>query len=98
MDLDRIEQELEALLAQQAAPDVPAWAALLTQRARYLMQPDVDRLAQSQDLTSRLMQYLRTTRDEDSAQLAALRRTAALHEVIQALAHGRLDPSISLEG
>lgn len=98
MELDRIERELEALLAQRAAPDLPAWAALLTHRARVLMQPDPTLLARSQDLTQRLIAYFRAAREEDSVQLAALRRTAALHEVIKALGQGRLDPTISVEG
>lgn len=98
MDLDRVEQELEALLAQQTAPDAPAWAALLTQRSRLLMQPDPELLARSQNLTERLVAYLEATRDADRAQMAALRRSAALHEVIQVLGQQRSDPSFSVEG
>ena len=98
MDLERIERELEALLEQEATPDAPAWAALLTQRSRVLMQPDEAVLGQSQALTTRLIAYLQATREADGAQLAALGRTAALHEVIQALGRARPDPTFSVEG
>jgi hypothetical protein len=55
-------------------------------------------LVRSQDLTRRLMGYFQAVREEDSAELAALRRMAALHEVIQALAARPRESTFSLEG
>lgn len=98
-ELDRVERELESLLAQRTAADVPAWAALLSQRHRLLMKTTAaaDRLGRSQDLTTRLTVYLRATREADSAQLAALQRTAALHEALRPCEAGE-PPGISFQG
>jgi hypothetical protein len=98
-ELDRVERELESLLAQRTAADVPAWAALLSQRHRLLMKTTAaaERLHRSQELTSRLSAYLRGTREADSAQLAALQRTAALHEALCPPATGEA-PGFSFQG
>jgi len=96
-DLDRVERELEALLVQRAGPDVPAWAALLAQRHRLLARSSAarERLEQSQNLTERITSYLCSTRAEDSAQLAALQRTAALHQAMRVT--GRPEGEWSIE-
>ena len=98
-ELDRVERELESLLAQRTAADVPAWAALLAQRHRLLMKTTAaaERLERSQDLTGRLTAYLRCSREADSAQLAALQRTAALHEALRAQDGGEA-PNVSFQG
>ena len=98
-ELDRVERELESLLTQRTAADVPAWAALLAQRHRLLMKTTAaaDRLHCSQDLTGRLTAYLLSSREADSAQLAALQRTAALHEALRP-AGDDAGPNFSLQG
>ena len=102
-ELERVERDLESLLSQRTAADVPAWAALLAQRHRLLMRTtaSAERLGRSQDLTRRLTSYLQSTREADSAQLAALQRTAALHDALQESLHqelGDLGPNLSVQG